>query len=140
MLSTLWMLMYFFARFKKNLTPFMTKLRVLVLCFHYSMDNSNMSGFVKLRVIPRMITTFPIFLCLNYCAGCYPCHHIVLIRSVVNWCMQMRSRLQASINSWKFCQTRRLRLFTNFVRKIPSWRRSMPVYDAIVWNIRPLHV
>ncbi len=43
------MLMYFFARLKKNLTSFMTKLRVLVLCFHYSTDNSNMSGFCKTK-------------------------------------------------------------------------------------------
>jgi hypothetical protein len=33
----------FFPGLKKNLTPFMTKLRVLVLCFHYFTDNSIMS-------------------------------------------------------------------------------------------------
>jgi hypothetical protein len=80
-------------------------------------------------MISRMITMSPIFVCLNYCVGRYPCHYIVLIWSVVNWCMKMRSRLQASINSWKFCQARELSLFTIFVRKIPSWRRPMPVYD-----------
>jgi hypothetical protein len=34
------MLMYFFTGFFKNLIPCMTKLRVLVLCFHYFTDNS----------------------------------------------------------------------------------------------------
>jgi hypothetical protein len=40
-----WMLMYFFAGFKKNLTLCMTKLRVLVLCFSYFPDNSNVIHF-----------------------------------------------------------------------------------------------
>ncbi len=79
------MLMYFFARLKKNLTPFMTKLRVLVLCFHYSTDNSNMSGFCKTKNDFKIDHHVPhIFVCLNYCAGRYPCRHIVLVRSVVN--------------------------------------------------------
>ncbi len=37
-----WMLIYFFAGFFFNLTLCMTKLRVLVLCFSYFTDNSNM--------------------------------------------------------------------------------------------------
>jgi hypothetical protein len=36
-----WMLMYFFLQvFKKSYPVYMTKLRVLVLCFSYFMDNS----------------------------------------------------------------------------------------------------
>jgi hypothetical protein len=38
-----WILMDFFACFFFNLTLCMTKLRVLLLCFSYFMDNSNVS-------------------------------------------------------------------------------------------------
>jgi hypothetical protein len=42
-----WMLTYFFAGFFLNFTLCMTKLRVLVLCFSYFTDNSNITGYLN---------------------------------------------------------------------------------------------
>jgi hypothetical protein len=44
-----WMLIYFFAGFFFSLTLWMTKLRVVVLCFAYFTDNSNVLKIVYMK-------------------------------------------------------------------------------------------
>ncbi len=65
----LWMLMYFFVVFFYNLTWFMTKLRILVLCFPYFMDFSIFLNFfykIEKKFERTFIMTFQFFIYIEH--------------------------------------------------------------------------